>query len=297
MLDFRVETFLCVCQTMNFTQAARLLNITQPAVSQHIHFLEDAYGITLFRYENKKLYLTPSGKILRKRFLAMKNDEAELAAELHSQIQGIEELSLGVTMTVGEYAVIEPLAKILKKHPELNIKLVFGNTQQLLQMLAEGRIQLALVEGYYPQEEYEHCHYSTEAYIGVCASEHIFAAGKPRYFHDLLQERLLIREPGSGTRNILERNLALYGMKVRDFIHFTEVGNMHTIIGLLERDAGISFLYKIAVTKELQQGILQEIPLADFSMKHDFDFIWEKGSIYTEKYAAFCQELREAAGF
>ena len=47
MLDFRVATFLCVCQTMNFTRAARILNITQPAVSQHIHFLEEAYGMVV----------------------------------------------------------------------------------------------------------------------------------------------------------------------------------------------------------------------------------------------------------
>ena len=118
----------------------------------------------------------------------------------------------------------------------------------------------------------------------------------PHRFHDLLQERLLIREEGSGTRNILERNLALYGMKVSDFIHYTEVGNMHTIIGLLLRDAGISFLYRIAVEAELRAGTLREIPLAGFTMQHDFDFIWEKGSIYTDAYTSFCEELRSLAG-
>lgn len=136
MLDFRVATFLCVCQTMNFTRAAQLLNITQPAVSQHIHFLEEAYGMALFRYENKKLSLTAAGQILRKRFVAMKNDEQELLAELRSQVSGIEEISLGMTMTVGEYAIMEPLARMLRAHPERNVRLVFGNTQQLLQMLA-----------------------------------------------------------------------------------------------------------------------------------------------------------------
>ena len=85
-------------------------------------------------------------------------------------------------------------------------------------------------------------------------------------------------------------------MNVSDFVHYTEVGNMHTIIGLLLRDAGISFLYRIAVEQELQAGLLREIPLAGFSMQHDFDFIWEKGSIYTDVYAAFCRELREFAG-
>ena len=76
-----------------------------------------------------------------------------------------------------------------------------------------------------------------------------------------------------------------------DFKHYIEVENMHTIIGLLKKDCGISFVYKIAVAEELEQGILKEICLDDFKMKHDFDFIWEKGSIYSEKYAAICDEL------
>mgnify|MGYP000175577208 CR=1 FL=1 len=172
---------------------------------------------------------------------------------------------------------------------------VLAGAQVDLHLLDAGRIQLALVEGYYPQEEYEHTRYSTGDYIGVCAAAHHFAM-PPHRFHDLLQERLLIREEGSGTRNILERNLALYGMKVSDFIHYTEVGNMHTIIGLLLRDAGISFLYRIAVEAELRAGKLREIPLAGFTMQHDFDFIWEKGSIYTDAYTSFCEELRSLAG-
>ena len=68
MLDFRIKTFLCVCQTMNYTQAAKNLNITQPAVSQHIRYLEDYYQIKAFRYANKKLELTPAGRILYERW-------------------------------------------------------------------------------------------------------------------------------------------------------------------------------------------------------------------------------------
>ena len=58
MLDFRVETFLAVCQTMNFTRAAEQLHITQPAVSQHIRALEEQYGTKLFRSQGKQLQLT-----------------------------------------------------------------------------------------------------------------------------------------------------------------------------------------------------------------------------------------------
>lgn len=80
-------------------------------------------------------------------------------------------------------------------------------------------------------------------------------------------------------------------MGIKDFLHYTEVENMHTIIGLLKRDCGISFMYKIAVADELKNGTLKEIRLSDFKMQHDFDFIWEKGSIYTEKYIGICEEL------
>ena len=294
MLDFRIKTFLCVCQTMNYTQAAKLLNITQPAVSQHIRFLEDYYQIKVFRYANKKLELTAAGRILYERCKTMENDEVALSAELLSSRSGIRTLSLGVTMTVGEYAIISPLAAYQLAHPGINIRLRFGNTQELLAQLTAGRIQMALVEGYFPPQDYFCRPYSTEPYIGVCASSHFFPSGEPATFHDLLGERLLLREKGSGTREILERNLALHGLKTTDFIHNMEVENMHTIIGLLTHDCGISFLYRRAVQAELASGRLREIPLKNFSMEHDFTFIWEKDSIYTAEYQQICEELSHA---
>ncbi|WP_455720138.1 LysR family transcriptional regulator [Agathobacter sp.] len=291
MLDFRTETFLTVCQTMNFTAAAKQLNITQPAVSQHIHFLEEQYNTSLFIYRNKQLFLTRSGEILRKHLLTMKNDEKAIMEELKSSYYGIESLSIGVTMTIGEYAIVDKLAGFLIRHPEINVHLHYGNTSQLLNLLDNGQICMAIVEGNYPKENYSHKKYSTEDYIAVCAASHNFMIDQPHSINDLVCERLLLREDGSGTRNILEQSLIARGLRISDFIHYTEVENMHTIIGLLKKDCGISFLYKIAVKNELQSGVLKEIPLNDFKMQHDFDIIWEKHSIYTEKYLSICEEF------
>ena len=291
MLDFRTDTFLTVCQTMNFTVAAKQLNITQPAVSQHIHFLEEQYNTSLFIYRNKQLFLTHSGEILRKHLLTMKNDEKNIKEELKSNFTGIETLSIGVTMTIGEYAIVDKLANFLIQHPEINVHLHYGNTLQLLKLLDNGLISMAIVEGNYPKENYSHKKYSTEDYIAVCAASHIFMADHPHTISDLVCERLLVREEGSGTRNILEQCLISRGFRISDFIHYTEVENMHTIIDLLKKDCGISFLYKIAVENELKSGILKEISLEDFKMQHDFDIIWEKHSIYTDKYLSICEEF------
>lgn len=291
MLDFRTETFLTVCQTMNYTAAAKQLNITQPAVSQHIHFLEEHYNTSLFIYRNKQLFLTHYGEILRKHLLTMKNDEKAIMEELKSTYYGIETLSIGVTMTIGEYAIVDKLAIFLMRHPEINIHLHYGNTAQLLNLLDNGQISMAIVEGNYPKENYAYKKYSTEDYIAVCAASHNFIIDTPHTISDLACERLLIREEGSGTRNILEQNLIAHGLRISDFIHYTQVENMHTIIGLLKKDCGISFLYKIAVENELKSGILKEISLDDFKMQHDFDIIWEKHSIYTDKYLSICADL------
>lgn len=291
MLDFRTETFLTVCQTMNFTAAAKQLNITQPAVSQHIHFLEGQYHTSLFIYRNKQLFLTRSGEILRKHLLTMKNDEKAILEELKSNFTGIETLSIGVTMTIGEYAIVDKLANFLIHHPEINIHLHYDNTFQLLKLLDHGQISMAIVEGNYPKENYSHKKYSTEDYIAVCAASHHFFTDHPHTVNDLLCERLLVREKGSGTRNILEQSLIARGLHISDFIHYTQVENMHTIIDLLKKDCGISFLYKIAVENELQSGILREISLDDFKMQHDFNIIWEKHSIYTDKYLSICEEF------
>lgn len=174
MLDYRTETFLTVCKTLNFTTAAKQLNITQPAVSQHIHFLEKQYNTILFNYKNKELSLTPSGQILYKHLLTMKNNEQALMNEINNITSNIETLSIGVTMTIGEYAIVDKLANFIQNHPEINIHLHYGNTSNLLELLDHGQISMAIVEGNYPKENYSHIKYSTEDYIAVCATSHQF---------------------------------------------------------------------------------------------------------------------------
>ncbi|MGN0241940.1 MAG: LysR family transcriptional regulator [Candidatus Weimeria sp.] len=294
MLDFRVETFLCVCRTMNYTKASKELNITQPAVSAHIHFLEEHYHVRLFRYQNKKLYLTPEGAILRDRMRTLLNDENRVSDELSMAKSGKQTLSLGVTMTVGEYAVVKPLSGYIRENPDTAIDIHFGNTSELLDMLEIGKINVALVEGNYPKERYSHTNFSSEDYIPVCAASHRFIR-EPSCFKDLLKERLIVREKGSGTRNILECSLDARDMRIDDFANIIQVENMHTIIWLTIADCGISFLYKIAAAEEIERGRLKEIHLEDFSMKHDFDFIWEKGSIYSDRYLDFCSTLKREA--
>lgn len=291
MIDFRMKTFLTVCRYMNFTNAANELHLTQPAVSQHIKYLEKLYGAELFVRDRKKLSLTPAGEILRHSLETMQNDENTIIKRMQESMTGQKTLTFGVTMTIGEYAIVPALARFIKKHPEMNFHIRYGNTQTLLSYLKDGSIDFAIVEGYFKADYYHTRVYKTEEYVAVTAKGHQFK-GTVNCLQDLTKECLLIREAGSGTRAILTRLLALNNMSVLDFPHFVEVENIHTIVSLLKQDCGISFLYKTAVEKELESGELELIELPDMKIQHDFTFLWNKGSIFSDEYEKICAELQ-----
>ncbi|WP_330576161.1 LysR substrate-binding domain-containing protein [Eisenbergiella tayi] len=110
---------------------------------------------------------------------------------------------------------------------------------------------------------------------------------------DLLGEALLIREKGSGTREVLERILEGKNLSVRDFRKLHEINNIHVMKYLVQEGHGISFLYEAAVRQELDQGSIREIPLKDFNVEHDFYFVWRKGSIFGGEYKEIFKQLKD----
>lgn len=282
MLDFRTETFLAVCGCMNYTRAAKMLNITQPAVSQHIHHLEEYYHVKLFRYEGKKLRLTSAGEKLRSAMLAMIHDEETLRADLQ-QSEREHILRFGATRTVGDVLMGSILADYLSRYPEAKIHMIVENTRELLNRLDLGVIDFALVEGFFQKREYDFRKYSDEPYICVCSPDYTFL-GSPERMEDLFLERLLVREEGSGTREVLERYLDSRNLGLEDFKNVMEIGSLQTIRELTKNGCGITFLYEAAVREDLKKGLLKEVRLKDFHVFHEFAFIWRRGSIYADRY-------------
>ena len=279
MLDFRVETFLTVCRTMNYTRAAEELNITQPAVSQHIAHLERDYGVPLFAYRNKKLQLTDAGALLRDALSTMAHDERLLRDRMRSSATGARvELSLGMTLTAGEYLVAAPLADYLRRHPELHVAVRSGGTSELLALLNAGEIDCAFVEGFFDKNAYAWDVFRTERLVCVCVE-------------DLFDERLIVREPGSGTRAVLEHALAAQNLTVDGFAQASVVESLDVIKILVEHDLGISFLYEAAVARELAAGTLRVIDPEGLAILHDIAFIRLKNSVFEREFQNLFADL------
>ena len=267
--------------------------------SQHIHFLEKHYNTKLFRYEGKKLRLTGAGEILRNASLTMMHDEISMQNQMQKSDEE-EEIRFGATRTVGDVLMGRILERYLREYPEAKICMIVENTQELLKRLDEGTIDFALVEGFFQKNEYDHQKYSDENYIAVCAPDYVFYeqnetgssgglsdglfSGRGVNIENLFHERLLVREEGSGTREVLERCLDAQNFSIHDFDKVMEVGSLQTIKELTKAGCGITFLYETAVQDELKEGTLKRIPLKSFEISHEFNFIWRRGSIYADRY-------------
>lgn len=290
MLDHRVLTFLTVCEELSFTRAAEKLHITQPAVSQHVRYIEDYYGIQAFRFLGRRISLTEAGILLRDSLTSLCNNEIYLKEQLASACDLQQTVRFGATLTVGEFMIADPLSHFLAAHPDSNISVTVANTALLLQKLDAGEIDFAILEGNYPSHLYQHVPYITDRFIPVCKKNYRFKKA-PQSLFDLTSERLLVREPGSGTRRILEDALSEYGMGIETFRHVTTIGNMNTIKDMVKNGCGITFLYETAAAEDLREGLLQKINLPDWQVRHEISIVWKKDHLFEDSLRALLKEL------
>lgn len=283
MIDFRLKTFLTLCKVLNYTKTAELLHITQPAVSQHIKHLETEYGVKLFEYHNKNLTLTEAGTILYD-FVSGIDSSSHRVRQMIS-LSKAEHLPLnfGTTLTIGEYTMPTILSALIKKYPEIHINMEVGNTQALLSKLENGDIDFALLEGHFDKTKYHTIMFSKESFIGICSPENPLARDKVS-FQDLFQERLIVRESGSGSREIFEQILYEHNITMGSFPQQLKIGNINVIKDLVMENLGITFLYEKAVEQELTKGDLSKINIKDINVEREYNFVFLKHNLHGKEF-------------
>ena len=286
MLDPRWNTFLVLCETMNYTRAAEQLCLTQPAVTHHIHYLEDHYGCRLFSYEGKILRLTEAGMRLREftRSMAYNSKKVEATMAAPAPIS----LRVGASKTIGEYVIAPRVERFLRSQPEASFSLLVDNTQVLLRALEAGQLDFALVEGFFDRSRYDAQLCRQEAFFGVCAPQHRLA-GRAVPLDEITGERLILREPGSGTRAIFEEALHRQNYTLDSFPSVVTISDFSTIKSLVADGLGLSFLYAPVVEQELEAGTLARFDLADVPMSGAFYFVCLKDNLFAKNWMDWMQ--------
>ena len=280
MLDYRMNTFLTVCDTMNYRKAAELLHITQPAVTQHIQFLEKEYQCHLFLYENRRLVKTEAASVLEQYARAMRYNESSIRQELRKS--SVRELKVGATKTIGDYVILDQIHHYLAD-PDHALTLIVDNTEHLLWLLEENQLDLAVVEGFFDKRAFESRCIRKEPFVGICRKGHPFA-GRNITVEELLNETIIHREEGSGTRAILEQKLRGYNESLNQFRRHICISSFKLILELVKAGLGVSFVYKVLAESAPE---LDTFSIQGEAIVREFNLIWLKNAHVQDKIDSF----------
>ena len=282
MLDHRIDTFLTVCQVMNYREAAQLLHITQPAVTQHIQFLEKEYGCRLFLYENRRLEKTREAVLLEEHIRSVRQREQFLRQNLSGS--GLRELKIGATKTIGDYVINEQVRRCLMQD-ETALTLIVDNTEHLLKLLEQNQLDFAIIEGYFDKKHFDSRLFRREPFVGICRKDHPFA-NREISIEELLQETIIHREEGSGTRAILEEKLQGYNESLLRFRRHICISSFKLILDLVKDGCGVSFVYEILADSHPDIATFR---LSGEPIIREFNIVTLKYSDMSEKIAWFLE--------
>ena len=245
-MDVKLQTFLTLCQTMNYRLAAERLHLSQPAVTKQIQSLERSLHTKLFLYDGHALQKTEKCLLLERYAISMRYqfEELQLAIAEKERLK----LRVGATKTIGDYVLIDAIKDYLSI-PSHELSLVVDNTKHLLQMLDENQLDFAIIEGTFSKTKYDSYLFRMEPFVGICTKSSPLC-GKRLSIEELLNETIIVREDGSGTRRIFEERLISSGYGLNDFRRQVSISSFVAIKALVASGIGISFLYESVIRND-----------------------------------------------
>ena len=262
MVNFRLKVFRAVAKHLNFRRAAEELFLTQPAVTLQVKTLEQQLGVQIFDRSGSRISLTPAGALLLK--FADKIDHLETAAlEALSDFAGQPrgELRMGASLTIAQYILPHILGEFQRQHPHIRTQVTTCNTEQVLEALLAHGISVGFVEGPTLRRDIRTEIFLEDELVLMVPPAHEWSERGFVDPQELTQERLLMRERGSGTRRVVEIALQKSGIKAKQLNPAMEFDSTEAIITAVEAGLGVGFASLWSIRKELQLGTLHVVPI------------------------------------
>lgn len=289
-MDFRLKVFHAVASRLSFTKAASELFISQPAVSKHIKELEEEVGTKLFDRDGNTITLTPAGAVYRDTTLPIfdiyRNVETEIAA-LSGEMSGT--LRIGASTTVSQYILPEMLSLFKKRYPLINLEVKEGNTEDIENELLKKNIDIAIIEGHTKRTEISYVPLLKDELVLVCNSRNTLARKTILTRADLLQQKFVLREEGSGTLDVIRYALKQVSISLSDLPVEIRLNSTESIKSYINHSQCVGLLSVHALRNELKNNELAIVDVEGLSIPRFFHIITlhGKSSVLTERFINF----------
>ncbi|MFZ6018000.1 MAG: LysR substrate-binding domain-containing protein [Chloroflexota bacterium] len=255
----QLRVFIVAAETLNFSQAAKKLNLSQPAVTQTIQALENQLGEALFLRSGRKLQLSQAGENfmpVARQLVTLNLRARELVDASRGQISGL--LTIACSTTPGKYVLPVVVGNFLRKYPRVSAQCLVMSRTAALEMLEKGEAHFAFSSSI---DEFDH-HYEFRPFITdpirlIVPADHPWATRGEIEVEELKNERFILREECAGTFRVAKEVLARHGINIHELPLVLRMGNSEAIAVAVQRGVGVGFV---------SQMVLQNLILPDVRM-------------------------------
>jgi DNA-binding transcriptional LysR family regulator len=252
--------FLAACETKNFSQAGRQLNLSQPAISQTIHNMEKRFGTKLFLRQGRSVYLTEIGQALRpmaQELVASARRIEESVASLQGEVVG--EFNIGCSTASGKYLLPSLIARFRRMYPLVRINVIVTSRDVVIKKLVSGEVALGISSRKFERRALEYKDFFADELILIVPADHPWATFHQVYPDDLIDEPMILREETAGTREVLKKGLLTQDISF-DMLNIAMVlGNAEAIEMAVEEGIGVAFISRLAAARGLELGRVVEV--------------------------------------
>jgi DNA-binding transcriptional LysR family regulator len=291
---YELNIFLVAAETENFSQAARQLNLTQPAVSMQVQALEKQLGVKLFHRVGRTLSLTEQGKAL----IPLARDMVNRAIHIEEEIESLKgevvgHLKIGCSTTTGKYFLPHLAARFRQRHPRVQMTIINHGRDRVLDELCEGSVQLAVVSSQPTARDSEYRHFLTDHVILIVPADHPWAKRDVIAPEELRGVDFILRDPESGTRLETEAALMGFGLSTDDLNVVLELGNSEAVSMAVEEGMGLAFVSRLVAQRGIELGRVKEVRVAGLTFEREVYIVYSHRHPATRAQTEFWEFVQE----
>jgi len=290
----QLHIFFTVAEKGSFSHAAQALHMTQPAVTMQVQALEDYLSVKLFHRSTKRIELSEAGRALlpfARRSIELIRETDVAMSKFTTMIEG--RLQLGASLTMGEYILPRLLGPFSKAYPNISVSMKVMNTTQILDEVLHHQLNFGLVEAPITHPDVQSEPILSDELKLIVPAGHPLADRDTVTFEDTLEYPFVLREMGSGTRRVMEEELARREIDYDRMKIVMELGSTGAIKSAVEAGLGISILSQSSVKHEVTLGLFKVKTLENVRFKRSFYAIYLNSALLPISAVSFMTFLRE----
>ncbi|NTU41930.1 MAG: LysR family transcriptional regulator [Nitrospirales bacterium] len=293
MEDHKLKVFCTVAETKSFSKTSEIIYLTQPAVSLQIQALEELYETKLFDRSGNVITLTPSGEILyryAKDILGLYAEAEKEIGKITGLIKG--SINIGASTTIGNNILPTVISQFKKNHPRIKINVFIKNTKRVVDLINSGNIDLGLVEGEIQKQKIKMEPLITDELVIIIPPFHPWAKKKVVSILEITKEPFILREEGSGTRQMIEKYLSTHGININDMVIALVLGSTESIKEAVEGGMGVSIISRWAARKEVKYGSLKIVSIKEEKIIRNFSILLPKSAVLSHTVDEFLSYVK-----